>query len=571
MIKSIYTCLCICLAVCLLQFTYANEESTLDTRAVSEETLSAVKDKLSPELQSAIEQETSLGDVSVAEKTTEQPQGLSVRQKILMPGPLIEGHAKYEMQCEKCHSSFDKKQQTTLCLDCHTEIAEDRSTQLGFHGKMGAASVDSCQMCHKDHKGRDADIVGFHEGSFNHDATRFPLAGGHEALGCRSCHKDKEIKYRDTPSACVDCHSDDDVHKGATGEQCDTCHSDASWQKLKAFDHSTTDYPLNGAHKQVSCNSCHIAQQFTFKETACISCHLAADVHGGANGKQCDSCHSEKSWESVTFDHSETDFPLVGKHSDIPCLACHKAGEEAADAPKTCDGCHANQDVHLGRNGTQCENCHNSIKWAEILFDHNRDTDYLLTGKHEKVACTQCHIGAIDDPLPRDCASCHKADDVHHNSEMKVCGLCHSTQGWKSTSLFDHDFTIFPLIGMHRIVPCQSCHINNQFAAIKTDCKSCHQADDVHNDSLTGNCALCHTPNAWNPWQFDHSTQTEYPLDGKHKNLACDECHMPNTDPSTTSQVCGNCHQGQDIHNGEFGLQCGRCHSTNGFFELYIR
>ena len=504
---------------------------------------------------------------------TTPSQGLSVRQKILMPGPLIEGHAEYEAQCEVCHSSFDKTQLTTLCLDCHTEISDDRDSDTGFHGKMGDASKDSCQMCHKEHKGRDADIVGLDEGTFDHDATRFPLEGGHEVLACASCHDDDSIKHRDTPSQCIDCHKEDDVHNGATGEQCDTCHRDTNWQDAKVFDHSTTDYSLNGSHKEVSCNSCHIAQKYEFEESemACVSCHLAADVHGGSNGKECEECHSEKSWDSVKFDHSETEFPLIGKHDDIPCLACHKPGDEATDAPKTCNGCHENDDAHLGRNGTQCDTCHNTETWSDIRFDHNKDTDYILTGKHEEVTCTQCHVGALDDLLPRDCAGCHQADDVHHNPDMKVCGLCHSTQGWKSTNLFDHDFTVFPLIGMHRIVPCQSCHINNQFAAIELECNECHKADDVHESSLSDNCALCHTPNAWNPWQFDHDTQTEYPLDGKHEGLSCDECHLPNTQPEDTTQVCGNCHQSQDIHNGEFGLQCGRCHSTTGFFELYIR
>ncbi|WNO11450.1 cytochrome c3 family protein [Teredinibacter sp. KSP-S5-2] len=495
---------------------------------------------------------------------------LSIKQKMLMPGPVISGHAEYETQCEQCHASFDKTKQTALCLDCHEDIAADREDNSGFHGKTGAASRDDCHTCHKDHKGRDADITGLFEGTFNHDATRFPLAGGHEGLACNTCHKDEKVKYRDTPSACVDCHKDDDIHNGATGDQCETCHVDKNWQSLKKFDHSTTDYPLKGAHEKVACASCHIAQQFEFETTTCFSCHMSADVHGGKNGTQCENCHSEKAWDEVDFDHSETEFPLFGKHQDIPCRACHKSGEEAADAPTECFGCHGNQDSHLGRNGKQCDTCHTSKKWNDIIFDHDRDTKYPLTGKHKNVSCTQCHIGAIDDPLPADCASCHKADDVHHNSEMKVCGMCHSTESWQATTLFDHDFTSFPLIGMHRIAPCQSCHLNNQFAGTDSVCGTCHTADDVHKGSQGNECSLCHTPNAWNPWQFNHNTQTEFILDGKHKDVACESCHKPNSQPKDTSKICGTCHQSQDIHGGEFGAQCDRCHSTSGFYELFI-
>ena len=57
----------------------------------------------------------------------------NVFESLLMPGKLIEGHAKYEAECSKCHSSFEKKSQTKKCLDCHDKIEKDIKTKQGFH------------------------------------------------------------------------------------------------------------------------------------------------------------------------------------------------------------------------------------------------------------------------------------------------------------------------------------------------------------------------------------------------------------------------------------------------------
>jgi hypothetical protein len=34
------------------------------------------------------------------------------------------------------------------------------------------------------------------------------------------------------------------------------------------------------------------------------------------------------------------------------------------------------------------------------------------------------------------------------------------------------------------------------------------------------------------------------------------------------STTCGGCHRGDDIHAMGFGLDCGRCHTTEAFTEL---
>lgn len=495
---------------------------------------------------------------------------LSIKQRILMPGEVIFGHSEFEADCEKCHQSFNKSGLSQLCLDCHDEIRFDRNNKKGFHGLNPLSSTKSCNTCHTDHLGRDADIISMQVDIFDHQHTNFPLQGKHVALECSSCH-DLDQKYREVDSQCVSCHKDDDFHNGALGQECESCHQPQSWQKRETFDHSTTNFPLEGLHAEAACNSCHAGQVYEFEQTTCITCHKATDVHAGKNGEQCDTCHSVEGWDQRIFDHSTTDFKLFDKHAEIPCRACHTNGIVQKQTPQSCHGCHADDDVHLGRNGKQCDDCHKTVAWNKQWFDHFAKSNFPLDGQHSKLACTQCHSGALTDELPRDCATCHAADDPHKNPKMQICATCHITEGWHTINQFDHHFTNFPLVGMHQIVPCENCHIANQFVGTQGECVNCHKADDHHGGALGEQCETCHSPNAWNLWQFDHQEVVGYALLGAHQDLACDACHKPGSDPARTPDVCGNCHSQQDIHNGGFGKNCGRCHSQNRFFELILQ
>ena len=131
-------------------------------------------------------------------------QQMSIKQRVLMPGEVIEAHAEFEAQCEKCHASFDKAAMPTLCLDCHDEIRADRNSKTGFHGQSPLASVKPCNTCHTDHLGRDADIIAMQIDAFSHDWTRFPLVGKHAPLACTSCHEAGK-KYRDAEPECASC------------------------------------------------------------------------------------------------------------------------------------------------------------------------------------------------------------------------------------------------------------------------------------------------------------------------------------------------------------------------------
>ena len=73
-------------------------------------------------------------------------------KSLIMPGQVIEGHAKYEEECNRCHKSFSKESQNRMCRDCHENVDADISLKQGIHG-MGKARDIDCKYCHTDHKG----------------------------------------------------------------------------------------------------------------------------------------------------------------------------------------------------------------------------------------------------------------------------------------------------------------------------------------------------------------------------------------------------------------------------------
>jgi hypothetical protein len=487
-------------------------------------------------------------------------------EKLVMPGPLVEAHAKYESDCSSCHTAFDVAAQRQLCLDCHKDVAADMTDELssgkGFHGRNTLASSGQCRSCHTDHTGRGANIRGLSEATFDHAETDYPLLGAHQSTTCAECHL-ADVRRRDAPSACVDCHRDDDAHDGALSTKCGDCHGEANWHTTR-FDHDKTNHPLVGAHQSASCVGCHVGARYKDTPTDCVTCHSIDDAHTGRFGDGCADCHTPKSWRQEGFDHEKkSGFPLHGAHADASCVTCHRQPPGKRKLPENCSGCHASEDVHAGRFGVECGDCHRPQKWAEIHFDHGKRTDFTLRGAHRDASCVSCHSGPRKSKkMDSSCISCHKRDDVHLENLGRDCADCHDEKSFSGRVAFDHELTSFPLLGLHAMVTCESCHSSHTFQHEDLACQSCHSADDVHKKTLGTNCESCHNPNGWDVWRFDHGQRTSFALEGAHENLECSACHrQPMTRGLQTAKSCSGCHSSDDAHRGGFGRNCNGCHT----------
>jgi len=477
----------------------------------------------------------------------------------VMPGEVIEGHAKLEGECKNCHVRFQKAAQDRLCLDCHKEVAADVASKRGMHGRI---RIDSCRSCHTEHKVRKAAIAAFDARKFDHSRTDFELKQAHAKVECASCHLPGR-KYREAPSECVGCHRKDDKHKGSLGPKCESCHFQANWKEVK-FNHDDTRFRLLDKHQSVDCKACHKADDFKQAPMECLGCHRKDDPHKGSLGPKCENCHSAAGWKLFTFNHDvATKFPLRGAHRPpLKCDACHVANDFRKKVGTTCFACHARDDKHSGTLGNACESCHAEDSWKKAKFDHAK-TRFALEGKHRPLECKACHASntAFKD-TPMECVACHVKDDTHKGRYGKACETCHTAVQWKDIR-FRHDRdTKFVLRGMHAKTQCDKCHGGDLYRdKASSACYACHAKDDKHEKQVGERCESCHGEDDWKKaGRFDHG-RTGFPLVGAHAPLECKACHasLRYKDART---ACVSCHQKDDRHKGSLGPKCGECHNA---------
>jgi len=338
--------------------------------------------------------------------------------------PLKGKHAS--LVCKDCHKTENFKAHiaSARCLDCHRDE----------HGGQFAHREDGgdCQSCHDEGAWKPARFT-----VSDHAKTAYPLLGKHAAAACEKCHlpKGKDTPYRVAFAACTNCHQDS--HKGQFAakpheNRCEDCHGVRDWKpsSFTLASHRQTSFAVKGAHVAVPCSGCHIPRDadtpYHPAAANCTDCHQ--NVHGKmAAALRCEDCHSQVAWkERGRFDHSQTEFPLLGRHAAVDCLACHKPVVDNAvrtiafhGEAKDCAGCHT--DVHAGQfqagpDEKGCARCHTTLTWRPTEFDHSSRSTFKLEGTHERVPCQMCHnqrrevdgrAAIVYKGTPRECKQCH--------------------------------------------------------------------------------------------------------------------------------------------------------------------
>ena len=499
------------------------------------------------------------------------------------PGPLnaksgpplggVTSHAGLIHNCSTCHAPFwSPTGMADRCVACHTDVSAQWADAATLHGNLHKSEPAlACKDCHPDHRGATAAMTDMSRLKIDHSAFGYSLAAhktnpNGAAFACSDCHTNGYVKF--DQAICSTCHAQIkadfmQAHLQAYGSNCLGCH-DGIDTYGHAFDHSLAAFPLTGKHAKVACAQCHTGEHSlaAMKSTSqdCNSCHAKDDVHKGALGPGCATCHGPAGWTPSTFDHSTTAFPLAGKHQQVACSGCHP-NLTFKGTPKDCYSCHAKDDVHRGDLGQACDQCHTPAGWTPASFDHNLAI-FKLVGKHATVPCSSCHINNVFKGTPTDCYACHVKEDVHQGTLGAACSACHTPDGW-SPSTFNHASASFQLTGAHASAACTSCHSNMLYRNTPTDCYSCHAKNDAHAGQFGTGCGSCHSTAAWLPATFNHNN-SGFPLTGAHASAACASCHVNNVFKGTPTN-CYACHAKNDAHNGQFGTSCGSCHSTTAW------
>jgi hypothetical protein len=364
--------------------------------------------------------------------------------------------------------------------------------------------------------------------------------------------------------------------------------------------------------------------------------------------QHCAACHSEHHGEGFAmvnrasfaqagiadpkdFDHQLLGWLMDGKHLEQECSECHEhadvkvleAGTQRfGGLDSSCVTCH--EDVHEGRMQVACASCHGQLEWTK-LHSVGHERFLPLVGGHGDVDCRTCHVqgdrhslealgSAKKRPAPRDCAACHASPHVpeltagtaamSNMTEGQGCVVCHQAEhvAFREPGLAitaeQHLLTGYPLVAPHDDVACADCH-DPQFETFEArypgrgaeQCSACHA--DVHEGQFAEGvfagreCTACHDRLAFAPHAFTTESHavTVLPLDGKHLDVQCEECHVrPAPDASSGRELprvfhgtvadCDGCHA--DAHAGFFDARaealpevehgdCARCHDTQGF------
>ncbi len=429
--------------------------------------------------------------------------------------------------------------------------------------------------------------------NFDHQTTRFPLAGAHTGVTCETCHKGGIFKG--VPTACASCHngtmaSGKTLNHPPTSNDCAQCHNSTLWKQVHV-DHSKI---VNG------CFTCHDGKVATGKTQNHIK-----------SVKTCETCHLTTSWHVARFDHATTHEPCQTCHDRLHatgksfshvrstnnCATCHvtiswKLG--TFDHTGVVDGC---VKCHDGISATGkspshlitsdgCQLCHTTFAWAPAKFDHTDPVVDVAVQAHD---CVSCHNGT---------RATGRDQTTHFDVNVSDCAACHTTTSWKPAKFVHADAT--------DLQTCFTCHNGSRSPAL---------GKSANHIQASNNCVACHTAantnqyTVWTGAAFDHAgitTGCASCHDGKiakaktpthiNSSATCESCHtvpvgtgpasfLPGIKPVDHSQVvgtCVSCHDGkQSIPSGNImgKLQgplanhlptsdtCETCHNTSAFVK----
>ena len=384
--------------------------------------------------------------------------------------PLTNSHAT--VACNLCHISnnYSLFVAPTACGTSGCHLTDWQNTNAPPHSAAGATfAVANCSTCHT--------TVSWTTATFDHSTTGFALTGMHVSptpTPCASCHVSNNYSLNST--SCYGCHlaawQSTTTLGGAVPNHitagfptdCSICHSTANWT-TSTFNHSTTTFPLTGAHTTVACALCHVNGNYSGSlPTDCYSCHTTAwqstVTLGGSVPNHitsgypttCASCHTTTSWLGATFNHNTTGFPLTGAHTTVACNLCHTSSNPP---PTDCYSCHTadwNSTATLGGQvpnhvaasqvaGTQfvtgaCSTCHTTTNWLGATFTHSW---WSTTHGNAGGICGTCHTNSSDYSVFV-CSNntCHPQNQINQThqgvssyvySTGATCYACHKNGG----------------------------------------------------------------------------------------------------------------------------------------------
>jgi hypothetical protein len=281
-----------------------------------------------------------------------------------------------------------------------------------------------------------------------------------------------------------------------------------------SFDHLPTGFELEGVHRDLPCESCHLNAVFKGTPRDCGTCHIKGSPFNATpktanhipTTNYCVACHNAISFRpDVHFDHAQ----VMGS-----CVSCHNGTIAQGEGP------------NHPATSQDCEACHTVMSWNPPKAVDHSQIPLAVAGY-----CIICHNGVQ--------AAGKNAGHIATNLE---CGDCHLTTTWLGAS-FDH-------------------------TGITSGCVACHNGTKAvgkqgNHMPTTNLCENCHTTGigtktpSWAPSKFDHTQMTV---------TTCQTCHS-GTVKITTGFVSGQ--PTNHVPPIPSAIDCGVCHGNNPAAETW--
>ncbi len=280
------------------------------------------------------------------------------------------------------------------------------------------------------------------------------------------------------------------------------------------FDHLTSGFELEGVHRDLPCESCHLNAVFYGTPRDCGSCHTSGSQFNATpkttthipSTNNCAACHNTISFRpSFHFDHAE----VLGS-----CVTCHNGTFAQGEGPTH---------PQTSRN---CAACHGVMTWNPPTTVDHTQIPLAVAG-----SCIVCHNGAQASGKP-----------ANHVPTTLECGDCHTTTSWLGAN-FDHTGITSGCFGCHN----GSKAVGKQATHMPTTnlCENCHTSG-----------IGTRTP-SWVPALFDHTQMTV---------STCASCH------SGAVKISTGLVPGQPTNHVPpipSLVDCGVCHGNNPASETW--
>ena len=191
-------------------------------------------------------------------------------------------------------------------------------------------------------------------------------------------------------------------------QTCQQCHTTTTWGNA-TFDHSTTGFPLTGAHTSLQCMQCHVNGNYNLtgrehglcqlpprtisqdQQSAARGGWIPADLHDSAIARPTlDVCNVRSRDHRVRADrrcihrctcaqcHTNNNYKLTSG----ACAQCHLTDFQGTANPN-----------HVQAGFPRlCDQCHTTTNWGSGTFDH------ATTGLHVD---GRAYLAAVQ-PVPRE-------------------------------------------------------------------------------------------------------------------------------------------------------------------------